>query len=265
MDEIETAPARFFAIEPRIGRLRYLAYSIGIFLLVLIPLAIGMALSAVHLTGLSAPLLALVYLFMLVMNIIFTVRRLHDMNASGWWTLLSIVPVANFVFALVLLFTPGTDGTNRFGAPPPANSTWVVVGAWCYLLVPISGIAAAIAIPAYQDYVTRTQLFQSVSTIQSLEAQTANYHQVNGKWPASLQDIGTSQPADQGVIEAIEFDNNGTIHALFRGSVWVRGKSLSMSPVTDANGETTWNCRTDLPRRFLPLSLRDSCAVAASQ
>ncbi|HEX6550957.1 MAG TPA: pilin, partial [Gammaproteobacteria bacterium] len=142
---------------------------------------------------------------------------------------------------------------------------WVVAGAWCYLLVPIGGILAAIAIPAYQDYVTRAQLIQSVSMIQSLEAQTANYHQVNGKWPASLQDIGTPQPADKGIIEAIDFDNDGTIHASFRGSVWVRGKSLSMSPVTDANGEMTWNCSTDLPRRFLPLSMRDSCAEAVSQ
>lgn len=265
MDEIEIAPARYFAFEPRIGRLRYLAYSVGVFLLVLIPIVIGLALSAVHLTGISVALLALVYLFMVVMNVIFTIRRLHDMNASGWWTLLYIVPFANVIFALVLLFTPGTVGTNRFGAPPSPNSGWVVAGAWCYLLVPISGILAGIAIPAYQDYVTRDQLQQSLITIHSLEAQAVNYHQVNGKWPTSMQDVGAPQPADMGIVEAISFSDDGTIHASFRGSVWVKGKSLIMSPATDANGETIWNCSTDLPRRFLPLSARDSCAETASQ
>lgn len=42
-------------------------------------------------------------------------RRLHDFDQSGWWYLLSFVPLVNIVLALILLFRPGTPGANRFG------------------------------------------------------------------------------------------------------------------------------------------------------
>jgi len=41
-------------------------------------------------------------------------RRLHDVNHSGWWLLLSPV-------ALIFSFMPGTPGENRFG-PNPSES-----------------------------------------------------------------------------------------------------------------------------------------------
>jgi uncharacterized membrane protein YhaH (DUF805 family) len=47
------------------------------------------------------------------------VRRLHDTNRSGWWYLLSLIPLANL--ALIVLFClNGTAGDNRFGADPKA-------------------------------------------------------------------------------------------------------------------------------------------------
>lgn len=46
-----------------------------------------------------------------------TVRRLHDGDHSGWWILLSLVPVGGFVL-LVLEIMDGTPGPNRFGPSP---------------------------------------------------------------------------------------------------------------------------------------------------
>jgi uncharacterized membrane protein YhaH (DUF805 family) len=45
------------------------------------------------------------------------VRRLHDTNKSGWWVLLSLVPVLNIAY-LVWLATDGDKGDNRFGKDP---------------------------------------------------------------------------------------------------------------------------------------------------
>ena len=49
-------------------------------------------------------------------------QRLHDIGASGWWQLLNLVPVANFVLFLVLLLAPGQDYDNRFGRRAPADA-----------------------------------------------------------------------------------------------------------------------------------------------
>ena len=48
-----------------------------------------------------------------------SVRRLHDTDRSGWFILLSAIPLAN-LYLLYLLAIRGTDGDNRFGPPPVA-------------------------------------------------------------------------------------------------------------------------------------------------
>ena len=42
------------------------------------------------------------------------VRRLHDIDKSGWWALLSFVPLVNLVL-VVFACMDGTEGENRFG------------------------------------------------------------------------------------------------------------------------------------------------------
>jgi uncharacterized membrane protein YhaH (DUF805 family) len=49
------------------------------------------------------------------------VRRLHDTDRSGWWLLLTFVPLGNIVL-LVWFCLPSTWGPNRFGPMPDAFS-----------------------------------------------------------------------------------------------------------------------------------------------
>lgn len=57
-------------------------------------------------------------LFSFVSNIMMDVRRLHDLDLSGWWMLLMLVPLVNIFFALYMLFFKGTDGPNQYGDDP---------------------------------------------------------------------------------------------------------------------------------------------------
>ena len=45
------------------------------------------------------------------------VRRIHDVNKSGWWVLISFVPIIG-LYIFVLLITDGSKGKNRFGPKP---------------------------------------------------------------------------------------------------------------------------------------------------
>ncbi|WP_295449325.1 DUF805 domain-containing protein [uncultured Thiodictyon sp.] len=97
------------------------------------------------------------YLIMVVLGVILTVRRFHDIDASGWWCLLFIVPLANLVAFLVLLFKRGDDAANRFGPPRP-TAGWEQVVAIIYIVLIVlglvGGIIAAIAIPSVISYQT---------------------------------------------------------------------------------------------------------------
>ena len=56
------------------------------------------------------------------------VRRFHDLNQSGWLTLLTLVPFVNFRVWLALLVLPGTAGVNNYGIPVRDHNIWVVLG-----------------------------------------------------------------------------------------------------------------------------------------
>ena len=48
------------------------------------------------------------------------VRRLHDIDRTGWWLLLSLIPLIGWIILLVWFCTRGTAGSNRFGNNPLA-------------------------------------------------------------------------------------------------------------------------------------------------
>ncbi|MBD3614527.1 DUF805 domain-containing protein [Kingella kingae] len=61
------------------------------------------------------------YLFALaalVPSVTAAVRRLHDVNKSGWWLLIAIIPVIGAIWLIVLLCQDGTAGENQFGHNP---------------------------------------------------------------------------------------------------------------------------------------------------
>ena len=57
-------------------------------------------------------------LVVLLPGIAVAVRRLHDLDRTGWWLLLAFVPLVGIVVLLIWFCTKGTDGSNRFGPDP---------------------------------------------------------------------------------------------------------------------------------------------------
>jgi uncharacterized membrane protein YhaH (DUF805 family) len=63
--------------------------------------------------------LYIIYAFAtLVPSLACAVRRLHDTNKSGWWILISLVPIIGGVWLIVLLATDSNQGDNQYGPNP---------------------------------------------------------------------------------------------------------------------------------------------------
>jgi uncharacterized membrane protein YhaH (DUF805 family) len=56
-------------------------------------------------------------LYLVIPALAVTVRRLHDVDKSGWHILLGLIPVIGTIFLLLWYATRGTPGANRWGAP----------------------------------------------------------------------------------------------------------------------------------------------------
>src|SRR6187200_2325561 len=101
----EYQEVRMWSTSGRLGRLRYLAYTTGAFLVV----GLLGALLVTLLGSLGAILAVLLYIAAFVFTVLVTIQRSHDMDWSGWSVL------ANYflpLVGLIWIFKSGSPGPN---------------------------------------------------------------------------------------------------------------------------------------------------------
>ncbi len=104
----------FFSIKGRLRRRGYVIRAI----LISIPAEI---INVASKNSQESGLLIFVVLIMLVrwtLTAIQAIKRLHDINMSGWYWLIFLIPIANLIFALYVIFKDGTPGPNKYGEDP---------------------------------------------------------------------------------------------------------------------------------------------------
>ena len=57
-------------------------------------------------------------LAVLLPGIAVAIRRLHDLDRTGWWLFIWFIPIVGWIILLIWFCTRGTDGPNRFGPDP---------------------------------------------------------------------------------------------------------------------------------------------------
>ena len=157
-DNSQTQPIKLWSAAGRMGRLRYIGWSVlGSLAIMPVAAIAGVLAAAIGSQAVLYVLLGAAYIAYIVVWGVWTVQRCHDMDWSGWAALLMIIPLVGLIF----WFVPGTPGKNRFGAPPPPNPrgmAWVVA---IPIVLFVVGILAAIALPAYNDYAKRARAVQT--------------------------------------------------------------------------------------------------------
>jgi uncharacterized membrane protein YhaH (DUF805 family) len=102
--------------EGRARRTEYWMYILFTMIIVIVLTLLDLALF-----GQPTGVLGLIYsLATLLPSLGVVVRRLHDTGRSGWWFLISLVPLVGGIVLIVFLATEGTRGTNAYGADPKA-------------------------------------------------------------------------------------------------------------------------------------------------
>lgn len=167
-DEGDYHTEPFYSQRGRIGRIRYLAYGVLMGLCFSLLMSVLGAVVGVifgQVTSLDFTVAGLILYGVLVVGQLYvafvpSIRRLNDLNRTGWLSLLLLVPVVNFLLWLYLVFARGDEGYNDYGAPaePPTMVMYILAFIVPLFILAILGILMAIALPAYQDYVMRTQM-----------------------------------------------------------------------------------------------------------
>jgi type IV pilus assembly protein PilA len=114
------------------------------------------------------------------------------------------------------------------------------------IVVAIIGILAAIAIPAYQDYVIRSQASEGLAMASAAKAAVSEFYAQRGSWPANNDQAGlaTNTDIDGKYVSAIDV-NGGTITVTYgntANATNLAGRTLALQPGASVGGDVIWRC-----------------------
>lgn len=104
----------YFSTSGRIGRGQYWLGSI--------PLAIIMTAAEFFFLEANTWLYLIVALPLITAGFSLSIKRAHDRNKTGWFTLLFLVPIISLWPVIELGFFKGSSGNNKFGCDPLTRS-----------------------------------------------------------------------------------------------------------------------------------------------
>ena len=131
------------------------------------------------------------------------------------------------------------------------------------IVVAIIAILAAIAIPAYQDYLIRAQISEGMNLAGGAKAAVWDYVSNKGTFPPSNLSAGlvTNSSINGSYVSSVDV-KDGVIKVLFQGPkanalINDINKYLVLSPISHA-GSITWTCTpSTLDGKYLPVTCRN--------
>ena len=132
------------------------------------------------------------------------------------------------------------------------------------IVVAIIAILAAIAIPAYQDYLVRTQVSEGAVLTDGAKTAVAEFYSNTGRLPANNASAGlaASTSIQGSYVSGVLVGATGKITATFsstppqKANKAIDTQTFVLSPITSA-GATSWSCNSGLiSSKYLPSSCR---------
>jgi type IV pilus assembly protein PilA len=137
------------------------------------------------------------------------------------------------------------------------------------IVVAIIGILAAIAIPAYQDYVIRSQVSEGLAMASATKASVAEFFADRGSWPANNAALGIDTPPQGKYVSSIDINNGLTIVVTYgndaNGAITGSENTMALRPFATENLDVVWQCGTRALSTDISLSgdVSDSATITA--
>lgn len=129
------------------------------------------------------------------------------------------------------------------------------------IVVAIISILAALAVPAYQDYVARAQISEGLSLAGGAKTGVSTHYMTRSSFPTGNHDAGLASPGSISSehVKSVTIGNaDGVIEVLYgnTASSKIRNLHLLLEPVAQ-DGSMLWRCSSpDMASKHLPSSCR---------
>jgi type IV pilus assembly protein PilA len=130
------------------------------------------------------------------------------------------------------------------------------------IVVAIIAILSAIAIPAYRDYLARTQASEGFEVASGAKAAIWEYVTNTGVFPPSNESAGLPSPTSLSgkYVSSVRIERSGVVtveYLMADTNDALRNTNLQLSPINNG-GSIAWACNGTINPRFLPSTCRKS-------
>ncbi len=124
------------------------------------------------------------------------------------------------------------------------------------IVVAIVGILAAIAIPAYQDYIIRAKITEALGQADMAKAAVSEYRQSMAALPTDNTAAGLATPGSYASRYVTQLQvASGVITVTVSGSTGTTG-TITMTPTIGQAGQVNWTCSGTVPPKYRPSTCR---------
>ncbi len=113
------------------------------------------------------------------------------------------------------------------------------------IVVAIIGILAAIAIPMYLDYTTRSQIAEGLNVAGGAKSAVSEYYQDRGAFPTNNAQAGLDAPGNitGKYVTSVSVDSSGVVTILYGNEAhpFINGETVILT-ATDHVGSVGWAC-----------------------
>jgi len=143
-EQIPDTNSTWFNFQGRLGRLSYFGRSaLAMILSMILAGLVFFLLNTVAGEGVAGAGAGVVMLGLFWVSITLLAKRLHDINLSGWWMLLTFIPLLGLLPLLYFYFKGGAEGGNRFGYRPETKG-WEKLLGGLFIVLLLAALAATI-------------------------------------------------------------------------------------------------------------------------
>jgi type IV pilus assembly protein PilA len=125
------------------------------------------------------------------------------------------------------------------------------------IVVAIIGILAAIAIPAYQDYIIRSKVTELATAADACKVSVSEYRQTLNAWPPNQSASGCSDQSTKYVTSLVVGANGLITVTANAAAVGGGGGTFILTPTVVGTGQIDWVCTSSsISAKYLPANCR---------
>jgi TM2 domain-containing membrane protein YozV/Tfp pilus assembly protein PilE len=174
----------------------------------------------------------------------------HRLYLGQWWGVIyllfwgTLIPsIVSIVEAVIFWSTSKERWDEKYGNVPKNSGVMAAVFiVSIFFFIALTGILAAVALPAYQDYTNRAKIQSAMPLVSDAREKVERFIKRTQSFPTDNIIVGLADNISNDVIESITLQDHAKLEVAYRLPSLKDKNTIIWTPIEN-NGHIVWSCK----------------------